>query len=183
MRAIASVALGSKRPGVMVPYEARVVLDLCTGDGSSLGGLRQPGRLVIGLDTSFGMLEHAGRLHVIDGALGAGIDRVIVNHQVDRASVDLRGAHDDAVRRADHAAHGRSGKSAIFDEAVRIGQGGDALARRPSAALALLRHRLGPGGIEAGGAAVEDALQVGPQRPHGRGLGHGNGALTETVLA
>ena len=42
-----------------VPGDARVVLDLCTGDGSSLGGLRQPGRLVIGLDTSFGMLEHA----------------------------------------------------------------------------------------------------------------------------
>lgn len=42
-----------------VPSHARVVLDLCTGDGSSLGGLRRPGRLVIGLDTSFGMLEHA----------------------------------------------------------------------------------------------------------------------------
>jgi demethylmenaquinone methyltransferase/2-methoxy-6-polyprenyl-1,4-benzoquinol methylase len=42
-----------------VPADARVVLDLCTGDGSSLDGLRRPGRLVIGLDLSLGMLEHA----------------------------------------------------------------------------------------------------------------------------
>ena len=42
-----------------VPPSARVVLDLCTGDGSSLPGLRKPGRLVVGLDTSFGMLEQA----------------------------------------------------------------------------------------------------------------------------
>lgn len=42
-----------------VPDSARVVLDLCTGSGSSLRGLRQIGRLVIGLDVSLGMLRVA----------------------------------------------------------------------------------------------------------------------------
>lgn len=42
-----------------VPDEARVVLDLCTGSGSSLRGLRAPGRLVMGADVSLGMLEIA----------------------------------------------------------------------------------------------------------------------------
>jgi demethylmenaquinone methyltransferase/2-methoxy-6-polyprenyl-1,4-benzoquinol methylase len=42
-----------------VPDEARVVLDLCTGNGVSLGGLRRPGRLVIGIDVSLGMLHAA----------------------------------------------------------------------------------------------------------------------------
>src|SRR5438093_2376955 len=42
-----------------VPDRARVVLDLCTGSGASLGGLRQPGRLVIGADVSLGMLRVA----------------------------------------------------------------------------------------------------------------------------
>jgi len=42
-----------------VPEHAHVVLDLCTGDGSSLPGLRRPGRLVIGLDASLAMLELA----------------------------------------------------------------------------------------------------------------------------
>ena len=42
-----------------VPESARVVLDLCTGSGVSLPGLRRPGRLVIGADVSLGMLELA----------------------------------------------------------------------------------------------------------------------------
>jgi demethylmenaquinone methyltransferase/2-methoxy-6-polyprenyl-1,4-benzoquinol methylase len=42
-----------------VPHGARVVLDLCTGSGSSLPGLREPGRLVVGIDVSLGMLEIA----------------------------------------------------------------------------------------------------------------------------
>jgi demethylmenaquinone methyltransferase / 2-methoxy-6-polyprenyl-1,4-benzoquinol methylase len=42
-----------------VPESARAVLDLCTGEGSSLPGLRRPGRLVIGLDVSLGMLHAA----------------------------------------------------------------------------------------------------------------------------
>ena len=50
-----------------VPERARVVLDLCTGNGVSLGGLRRPGRLVIGLDVSFAMLEQAVAEH---GRLG-----------------------------------------------------------------------------------------------------------------
>jgi len=42
-----------------VPDDARVVLDLCTGTGTSLRGLRRPGRLVIGADVSMGMLKVA----------------------------------------------------------------------------------------------------------------------------
>jgi demethylmenaquinone methyltransferase/2-methoxy-6-polyprenyl-1,4-benzoquinol methylase len=42
-----------------VPEEARAVLDLCTGSGTSLGGLRRPGRLVLGADLSLRMLERA----------------------------------------------------------------------------------------------------------------------------
>jgi demethylmenaquinone methyltransferase/2-methoxy-6-polyprenyl-1,4-benzoquinol methylase len=42
-----------------VPESARTVLDLCTGSGTSLTGLRRPGRLVIGIDASLRMLEHA----------------------------------------------------------------------------------------------------------------------------
>jgi demethylmenaquinone methyltransferase/2-methoxy-6-polyprenyl-1,4-benzoquinol methylase len=42
-----------------VPRDARVVLDLCTGNGVSLGGLRRPGRLVLGIDVSLGMLHAA----------------------------------------------------------------------------------------------------------------------------
>jgi demethylmenaquinone methyltransferase/2-methoxy-6-polyprenyl-1,4-benzoquinol methylase len=46
-----------------VPGEARVVLDLCTGSGASLSGLRRPGRLVLGLDASLGMLGIAADRH------------------------------------------------------------------------------------------------------------------------
>jgi len=42
-----------------VPESAGAVLDLCTGDGASLPGLRRPGRLVIGADVSAAMLHHA----------------------------------------------------------------------------------------------------------------------------
>ncbi len=42
-----------------VPGPAGVVLDLCTGSGASLPGLRRPGRLVIGADVSLQMLELA----------------------------------------------------------------------------------------------------------------------------
>ena len=46
-----------------VPAESRVVLDLCTGSGVSLPGLRRPGRLVLGVDVSFAMLEVARDEH------------------------------------------------------------------------------------------------------------------------
>jgi demethylmenaquinone methyltransferase/2-methoxy-6-polyprenyl-1,4-benzoquinol methylase len=42
-----------------VPADARTVLDLCTGNGVSLPGLRRPGRLLIGIDVSPGMLDRA----------------------------------------------------------------------------------------------------------------------------
>jgi demethylmenaquinone methyltransferase/2-methoxy-6-polyprenyl-1,4-benzoquinol methylase len=46
-----------------VPHNARVVLDLCTGSGASLEGLLEPGRLVLGVDASLGMLEAAADDH------------------------------------------------------------------------------------------------------------------------
>ena len=43
----------------LVPDDAGAVLDLCTGTGTSLDGLRRPGRLVVGIDVSLGMLQVA----------------------------------------------------------------------------------------------------------------------------
>jgi demethylmenaquinone methyltransferase/2-methoxy-6-polyprenyl-1,4-benzoquinol methylase len=45
-----------------VPENAPRVLDLCTGNGASLEGLRRPGRLVLGADVSLGMLREADAL-------------------------------------------------------------------------------------------------------------------------
>src|SRR5258705_13787548 len=45
-----------------VPESARAVLDLCTGSGASLPGLRRAGRLVLGADVSLGMIERAADL-------------------------------------------------------------------------------------------------------------------------
>jgi len=50
-----------------VPAEARLVLDLCTGGGASLSGLRRPGRLVLGMDASLGMLARAAAGHAGPG--------------------------------------------------------------------------------------------------------------------
>ncbi len=50
-----------------VPDEARVVLDLCTGSGVSLPGLRRPGRIVLGMDVSFAMLAVAQEQHGGEG--------------------------------------------------------------------------------------------------------------------
>lgn len=46
-----------------VPDDANVVLDLCTGSGTSLDGLREPGRVVLGVDISVGMLRLARDRH------------------------------------------------------------------------------------------------------------------------
>ena len=46
-----------------VPDSAAVVLDLCTGSGVSLEGLTRPGRIVLGVDASLGMLELAADEH------------------------------------------------------------------------------------------------------------------------
>jgi demethylmenaquinone methyltransferase/2-methoxy-6-polyprenyl-1,4-benzoquinol methylase len=46
-----------------VPGEARTVLDLCTGSGASLTGLRRVGRTVLGIDVSIGMLRVAADTH------------------------------------------------------------------------------------------------------------------------
>jgi demethylmenaquinone methyltransferase/2-methoxy-6-polyprenyl-1,4-benzoquinol methylase len=50
-----------------VPDSAHVVLDLCTGSGASLEGLVAPGRLVLGVDASLGMLEMAAGEHGLWG--------------------------------------------------------------------------------------------------------------------
>lgn len=42
-----------------VPGDAHLVLDLATGSGVSLPGLKRPGRTVLGIDVSFAMLEVA----------------------------------------------------------------------------------------------------------------------------
>ena len=39
-----------------VPEDAHAVLDLCTGSGVSLPGLRRPGRRVLAIDVSLRML-------------------------------------------------------------------------------------------------------------------------------
>lgn len=46
-----------------VPARARRVLDLCTGSGVSLPGLRRPGRTVLGMDVSLAMLQVAHAEH------------------------------------------------------------------------------------------------------------------------
>jgi demethylmenaquinone methyltransferase/2-methoxy-6-polyprenyl-1,4-benzoquinol methylase len=50
-----------------VPGEARTVLDLCTGSGASLTGLRRVGRTVLGIDVSVGMLRVAAEAHALGG--------------------------------------------------------------------------------------------------------------------
>jgi len=50
-----------------VPESARIVLDLCTGNGASLPGLRRAGRLVMGADVSLGMLSLAAEEQVTSG--------------------------------------------------------------------------------------------------------------------
>jgi demethylmenaquinone methyltransferase/2-methoxy-6-polyprenyl-1,4-benzoquinol methylase len=48
-----------------VPESAVVVVDLCTGNGDSLPGLRRPGRTVVGIDVSLGMLKDATQWRTI----------------------------------------------------------------------------------------------------------------------
>jgi demethylmenaquinone methyltransferase/2-methoxy-6-polyprenyl-1,4-benzoquinol methylase len=50
-----------------VPPDARTVLDLCTGSGASLAGLRRVGRTVLGIDVSLGMLRVAADTHAQGG--------------------------------------------------------------------------------------------------------------------
>lgn len=50
-----------------VPRSARTVLDLCTGSGVSLPGLRRPGRTVLGIDVSLAMLQVANQLQAEPG--------------------------------------------------------------------------------------------------------------------
>jgi hypothetical protein len=108
-----------------------------------------------------GMGQHAHHLGMIHRALRAGIDGVVVDHQVDRRAIDLAGAHDQTVGCAFHAVDRRPRQPAILDEAIGIDQPGNAFARRPALALALLFDRFRPRLIENGGAGVEHLLQIG----------------------
>ena len=50
-----------------VPERAKVVLDLCTGSGVSVPGLKRPGRTVLAMDVSLQMLEVAQSEHGTPG--------------------------------------------------------------------------------------------------------------------
>ena len=73
-----------------VPGDARTVLDLCTGSGASLAGLRRVGRTVLGIDVSVGMLRVAADTH----ARGGWSPRLAC---ADAFSLPLRDASLDAV--------------------------------------------------------------------------------------
>jgi len=103
-----------------VPARALAVMDLCTGNGVSLTGLTRPGRLVVGLDVSMGMLEEAA-----ETLPGRGWAPRLVCGDAFRLPV------------RDHAL-----------DAVTIGFGVRNLRPRP-AALAELRRVLAPGGTLA----------------------------------
>ena len=83
------------------------------------------------------VVEHAADLGVVVRALGAGMDGVVVGHDVDAPACDARRAHDQPVGGALHAGNGRSNQPAILDETPGIGESRHALAHRPAVALAL----------------------------------------------
>src|SRR5690242_18714557 len=111
------------------------------------------------------MPQHAADLHVVHGALGAGVDRVVVANEVDRPAIDLGGAHDRAVGGAGHAGDRRPRQAAILDKAAGVGQSGDAFAGGPPAAATLLGDGLGPGLVELRRLGFLYRLQI---RTHGR---------------
>ena len=83
------------------------------------------------------VVEHAADLGVVVRALGAGMDAVVVGHDVDAPARDARRAHDQPVGGALHAGNGRSNQPAILDEAPGIGESRHAFAHGPAVALAL----------------------------------------------
>ncbi len=75
-----------------VPTTARAVLDLCTGSGVSLPGLRRAGRTVIGIDVSLAMLQVAARTHAEGGwsprlACADGFKLPLRDHALDAVTV------------------------------------------------------------------------------------------------
>ena len=120
-----------------VPEGARVVLDLCTGSGSSLGGLRRPGRLVLGMDVSLRMLEVAFATHGEEGWA----PRLAC---ADAFRLPLRDGTLEAVTIAFGARNLRPRRSALAEIARALAPGGtlvvlEALAPRPGVLAPLHR--------------------------------------------
>src|SRR5262249_6475039 len=109
---------------------------------------------------ALGMLEHARGLGMVDGTLGTGVDRVIVEQKINRSAADLRCAHHDTVGCSAHARHGWPRQPAILDETAVVDQSRDGFARRPAPALALLGDRSRTGRVEDGIAGLAHLLEV-----------------------
>src|SRR5262245_44367212 len=112
-----------------VPERARAVLDLCTGNGVSLDGLRRAGRLVVGVDASLGMLHQATESH---GRLGWAPRLACA----DAFSLPIRGHSLDAITVAFGVRNLRPQSDALAEMARVLKPGGtlavlEALAPRP----------------------------------------------------
>ena len=100
-----------------VPADARTVLDLCTGSGVSLTGLRRVGRTVLGIDVSVGMLRVAAATH----AEGGWAPRLAC---ADAFHLPLRDASVDAVTVAFGLRNLRPRRSALAELARVLKPGG-----------------------------------------------------------
>ena len=100
-----------------VPWVARTVLDLCTGSGASLPGLRRVGRTVLGIDVSVGMLRVAAETH----ASGGWSPRLAC---ADAFSLPLRDASLDAVTIAFGVRNLRPRRAALAELARVLRPGG-----------------------------------------------------------
>ena len=127
-----------------VPADARTVLDLCTGSGVSLAGLRRVGRTVLGIDVSLGMLRVAADTH----ARGGWSPRLAC---ADAFALPLRDASLDAITVAFGVRNLRPRRTALAELARVLKPGGrlvvlEAAAPAPgplgSFARAWIRHAL-----------------------------------------
>lgn len=100
-----------------VPSDARTVLDLCTGSGVSLAGLRRVGRTVLGIDVSVGMLRVAAEMH----ARGGWSPRLAC---ADAFALPLRAASLDAVTVAFGVRNLRPRRTALAELARVLKPGG-----------------------------------------------------------
>ena len=100
-----------------VPASAHAVLDLCTGSGVSLTGLRKPGRLVIGADVSLQMLERAAARQRSSGWA----PRLVC---ADAFSLPLRDGALDAITVAFGVRNLRPGDDALLEMARVLRPGG-----------------------------------------------------------
>jgi hypothetical protein len=120
------------------------------------------------------VLEHARHLHVVDRALGPGVDGVVVEHEVGGETADSRRAHHQTVGGTGHSLAGRLRQAAVLDEGVRIGERVDHLAHGQPAALALAFDRSRTREVELrvlgapdGGEIAPDALCRQSRTAHG----------------